>query len=389
MNKRAIIIVLDSVGIGELPDADKYGDKGTDTIGNLYNKIPWFSLPNMEKMGLGNINGINYIPKSDSPTASYAKMAEASHGKDTTTGHWEIAGLQLDKPFSVFPNGFPDEVILKFKELTGYDVLCNKPYSGTEVIKDYGVEHMATKKLIVYTSADSVFQIAAHEDVVPLEELYDICRKARRMLDPYFVGRVIARPFVGNTPQDFKRTSNRRDFSMEPFAPTLLDNVKAAGLEVAAVGKIEDIYASKGVTKSVHTVSNSDGIDKTIDYLKTTASGLIFTNLVDFDMLYGHRNDAPGYAKALMEFDKRLPEILNLLKKDDLLFITADHGCDPFFTKSTDHSREYVPLLVYSPSAKCIDLGIRSTFSDLGATAAEFLGVAQCQHGKSFLKEIM
>ena len=389
MNKRAIIIVLDSVGIGELPDADKYGDKGANTIGNLYKNIPGFSLPNMEKMGLGNISGIDYIPKSISPTASFAKMAEASHGKDTTTGHWEIAGLRLDKPFSVFPNGFPNEIIDKFKEITGYDVLCNKPYSGTEVIKDYGIEHMTTKRLIVYTSADSVFQIAAHEEVVPLEELYDICRKARKMLDPYFVGRVIARPFVGNTPQDFKRTPNRRDFSLEPFSPTLLDNVKAEGLEVAAVGKIEDIYAAKGITQSVHTVSNADGINKTIDYLKTVKSGLIFTNLVDFDMLYGHRNDANGYANALIEFDNRLPEILSLIGENDLLFITADHGCDPFFTESTDHSREYVPLLVYSPSAKCTDLGIRNTFSDLGATAAEFLNAAKCQHGKSFLNEIM
>lgn len=389
MSRRAVIIVLDSVGIGYLPDAYLYGDEGADTIGHLYRDIEGFSLPNMEKMGLGNIAGVDYAAKEDHPTGSYGKMAEQSKGKDTTTGHWEIAGLRLTEPFATYPEGFPDEIIDEFKKVTGYDVLVNRPYSGTEIIKDYGVEHMNTKKLIVYTSADSVFQIAAHEDVIPLEELYDVCRKTRKILDKYQVGRVIARPFVGDSPENFTRTPNRRDFSMEPSGTTMLDLIKEKGLTVAAVGKIEDIYAGAGVTDAVHTVSNDDGLDKCLDYMDSVKEGLIFVNLVDFDALYGHRNNAPGYAEALRNVDNRLPEITSKMTGEDVLIITADHGCDPTMTSSTDHSREYVPLLVYTPNGKNVDLGIRDTYSDIAATVCEYLGTGAPQYGTSFLKEIL
>lgn len=389
MDKRVILIVLDSVGIGELPDAEKYNDKGADTIGNLYKNISEFSLPNMEKLGLGHIDGINYINSVEQPIGAYAKIAEASIGKDTTTGHWEIAGLILDEPFNVFPNGFTEEIINEFKNATGYDILCNKPYSGTEVIKDFGIEHINTRKLIVYTSADSVFQIAAHEEVIALDELYRICSIARELLNKYNVGRVIARPFIGNSPDDFKRTSNRKDFSMQPNADTLLDIVKNAGLSVAAVGKISDIFANCGITESIHTKSNEDGINETLNYMKSVNSGLIFSNLVDFDMLYGHRNDPKGYADALKYFDSRLNEIISALNDNDILIITADHGCDPYFTQSTDHTREYVPLLMYSKNIKPTNLGIRNTFSDIGATISDYLGLTPTKCGKSFLNEIM
>ena len=387
--RRVILIVLDSVGIGYLPDAHLYGDEFSDTIGHLYQNVEGFRLPNLEKMGLGNIRGVSFDAKEASPCACYGKMAEASRGKDTTTGHWEIAGLRLTEPFNVFPDGFPPKILKEFTERTGYGVLCNLPYSGTEVIKDYGMQHLSTGKLIVYTSADSVFQIAAHEEKVPLEELYRVCTEARKILDPYQVGRVIARPFIGTDPTTFKRTPNRRDFSMLPSSDTMLDHIKDMGLTVAAVGKIEDIFAGKGVTKAVHTVSNSDGIDKTLDYMRQVDDGIIFTNLVDFDMLYGHRNDKEGYANALREFDSRLPEITSLMRSEDILMITADHGCDPCMIESTDHSREYVPIIAYKRDGKHTDLGIRDTYSDIAATVCEYLGTEKPMYGTSFLSDII
>lgn len=386
MDKRIILIVIDSVGVGELPDADKFGDEGSDTVGHLYSGIKDFSLPNMEKLGLRNIDGISFF-KDCSPVGAYGKMAEISPGKDTTTGHWEIAGLRLPSPFNVFPDGFPDEIIDKFREKTGYDILCNKPASGTEIIKELGVEHMNTKKLIVYTSADSVFQIAAHEDVVPVEELYDICRKAREILDEYYVSRVIARPFVGTSPENFERTSNRRDFSYYPIGKTVLNLLDENGITVAAVGKIEDIFAGSGITMAVHIESNNDGVDKTVEYMNSVEKGLIFTNLVDFDSKYGHRNNPQGYADCLKEFDGRLPEVIENLRDNDILIITADHGCDPT-TESTDHSREYVPLLVYKNGIIPTNLGVRKTYADIAATIAEYFGLSYETPGESFLGEI-
>ena len=388
MKKRVILIVLDSVGIGEMPDAAKYGDAGSNTLKHIYENIPNFSLPHLEKLGLGSAQGVDFIPKADKPAGAYGKMAEKSPGKDTSTGHWEMGGIILDQPFRTFPNGFDAEIIEKFTKETGYGILCNKPISGTEVIRQLGEEHMKTKKLIVYTSADSVFQIAAHEEIVPLAELYEICGKARKILDPYYVSRVIARPFVGSCAEDFTRTPNRRDFAMKPFEETILDRLKAAGYEVAGVGKIEDIFAGVGLTRAVHTASNMDGVDKTLEYMKEVDEGLIFTNLVDFDMLYGHRNNVAGYGEALKEFDCRLPEIISALREDDLLLITADHGCDPC-TASTDHSREFVPLLAYGKGMTPRDLGIRETFADLAATIADYFGLSPMKNGKSFYPEIL
>ena len=388
MKKRVILIVLDSVGIGEMPDADKYGDKGSNTLKHIYENIANFSLSYLEKMGLGNIDGVDTIPKSIDPIAAYGKMAEKSDGKDTTTGHWEMSGIILDQAFRTFPNGFDDIIMDEFTSQTGYGYLCNQAMSGTEVIKIYGEEHIETKKLIVYTSADSVFQIAAHESVIPLDELYSICETTRKILNKYNVSRVIARPFIGDTPETYKRTPNRRDFAMAPYEKTMLDTIKDVGLEVAGVGKIEDIFAGKGLTKAVHTVSNLDGIEKTIEYMNNTKSGLIFTNLVDFDMLYGHRNNIPGEANALIEFDESLPLIIDNMQEEDILMITADHGCDPS-TISTDHSREYVPLLVYGKKIKPVNLGIRASFSDLGQTIVDYLGVEELKNGESFLSEIL
>lgn len=382
-NKRIILIVIDSVGVGELPDAKNFGDEGSDTVGCLYKTIENFSLPNMEKLGLRNIDGVSFHERSEA-VGCYGKMAEISPGKDTTTGHWEIAGLKLPSPFNVYPEGFPDEIIDRFKAETGYDILCNKPASGTEIIKELGEEHMRTKKLIVYTSADSVFQIAAHEDVVPVDELYEICKKARNILDEYYVSRVIARPFIGETPDNFERTANRRDFSYYPIGDTIMNVLAGNGYPVAAVGKIEDIFAGSGVTQSVHTQSNNDGVDKTIEYMKTVPTGLIFTNLVDFDSKYGHRNNPQGYADCLKEFDGRVPELMENLREGDILIITADHGCDPT-TPSTDHSREYVPLLVYYDGITPKNLGVRKTYADVAATIAEYFGIEYDCPGESFL----
>jgi len=386
--KRVIIIVMDSVGMGELPDADKYGDQGSNTLGNIARAVAGFSLPNLQKLGLGNIDGMaGYMPAS-SPMGCFGKMAERSAGKDTTTGHWELAGITLNKPFPLYPHGFPQDVVERFEKAIGVKTLGNYPASGTVIISELGQQHVKTGYPIIYTSADSVFQIAAHEEVIPLDRLYEICMTAREILTgEHAVGRVIARPFVGSD-GNFTRTSNRRDFSLEPPGKTLLDHVKEAGMEVKAVGKIEDIYAGRGITEAVHISGNMDGVDKTLEFMQRRFDGLIFTNLVDFDMHFGHRNDPEGYARALKEFDDRLPEILHELDEQDILFITADHGCDPT-TGSTDHSREYVPLLAYGKrigSGK--NLGIRSTFSDLAQTAAEILGVAGDFDAVSFYNEI-
>jgi phosphopentomutase len=376
------------VGMGELPDAEKYGDRGSNTLSNIALNVKDFSLPNLQDLGLGNIDSIKAIEKANTPKGCFGRMAEKSAGKDTTTGHWEISGIILDKPFPVYPQGFPKEIIDAFEKAIGTKVIGNIAASGTEIIKMLGDEHVKTGYPIVYTSADSVFQIAAHEDVISIEKLYDMCSKARAILSgEHAVGRVIARPFIGSN-GEYKRTARRKDFSLEPIGKTVLDYAKEKGYDVKAVGKIEDIFSNRGITHSVHTHSNSDGVDKTLEYLEENFEGIVFTNLVDFDMVYGHRNDVEGYAKALMEFDKRLPEIINALKDDDILFITADHGCDPT-TESTDHSREYVPLLVYGKNLKQnVNLGTRSSFCDIAATIANYLGISEELPGKSFLDEI-
>jgi phosphopentomutase len=344
--KRIILIILDSVGIGELPDSEQYGDKGSDTLGSIYKNVKNFSLKNMENLGLRSIRDTSIFSSEIIPHATYGKMNEVSKGKDTTTGHWEIAGIHLNKPFPVYPDGFPENIIKEFENKTGRKILGNIVASGTEIIKRLGLEHVKTGYPIVYTSADSVFQIAAHEDIIPVKELYKMCETARAILTgENSVGRVIARPFTGNEGK-YVRTTRRHDYSLSPTGKTVLDYLKENSYKVKGVGKIIDIFNNKGITDSVHTESNIDGIQKTLKYMDEDFEGLVFSNLVDFDMKYGHRNDIEGYASALKEFDDNLPIIKNKLKKDDILIITADHGCDPS-TESTDHSREYVPLLVY------------------------------------------
>ena len=382
--KRVFLIVLDSVGIGAMEDAADFGDAGTNTLHSAA-KGTCFHMPNMKQLGLFNIDGIDWTDGVKEPKAVYGRMKEASRGKDTTIGHWEIAGLISRKPLPVYPEGFPEEVLNAFSEMTGRGVLCNKPYSGTEVIKDYGDEHVKTGKLIVYTSADSVFQIAAHEDVVPVETLYEYCRMARKLLSgKHSVGRVIARPFIGQS-GNYQRTPKRHDFSLEPPGETMLDAIKRAGKEVIGVGKIKDIFAGRGITSYVYTKGNGEGIERTLEYLDQEFEGLCFINLVDYDMLYGHRNDIEGYARALSEFDDALPFILAKLREDDLLMITADHGCDPGYIVSTDHSREYTPLILYGKSIKPANLGTRDTFADIGATVLEYLGIKGDIAGKSVL----
>lgn len=386
--KRVFLIVLDSVGIGEMPDAADYGDAGSNTVkACFYNKN--FNMPNMKKMGLFNIDGMDYEESEKSPIASFARMKEVSKGKDTIIGHWEIAGIESKKPLPTYPNGFPNEVIEEFKRRTGRDILCNKPYSGTEVIKKYGKESVETGKLIVYTSADSVFQIAAHEDVVPIEKLYEYCKIAREILkDDNAVGRVIARPFIGEYP-NYTRTSNRHDFALAPSEKTILDFIKESGKDVIAVGKISDIFAGNGVTEKILTKGNEDGINKTLEIMDRDFEGLCFVNLVDFDMLYGHRNNVDGYAEALSFFDKSLEKILKKLRDDDILIITADHGCDPT-TASTDHSREYTPMIIYGKNIKNgINLHTRVGFYDTGATVLDYLKIDEKIRGKSFLKEVI
>lgn len=383
--KRVFLIVLDSFGIGELPDAADYGDKGTNTLKSI-SKSKFFNMKNMKEMGFNNIDGIDFLEGVDNPTATVARLKEVSRGKDTTIGHWEIAGVQSERPLPTYPDGFPKEVLDEFTKLTGHGVLCNKPYSGTVVINEYGDEHVKTGDVIVYTSADSVFQIAAHEDVVPLEELYDMCRKARKMLvGEHGVGRVIARPFVGEGNGNYTRTSHRHDFSIEPPKVTMLDQLKAAGKDVLAIGKINDIFAGKGITEYVYTSGNPDGIDRTIEWMDKDFDGLCFINLVDTDMLYGHRNDVDGYAKAIAYFDEKLPEIVAKLRDDDILMITADHGCDPGYTVSTDHSREHVFFVMYGKNVEPKNLGTRDTFADIAATVLDYHGITPEFDGKSML----
>lgn len=385
---RVFLIVLDSVGIGELPDADKYGDVGSNTLKACFNSGK-LNIPNMQKLGMFNIDGNDYGGKCDNPTGSYARMTEMSRGKDTTIGHWEIAGIISEKPLPTYPDGFPKELIDEFEKKTGRKVLCNKPYSGTQVLLDYGREHEETGALIVYTSADSVWQIAAHEEVVPVEKLYEYCQIARDMLNgEHNVGRVIARPFVGKYP-DYTRTSNRHDFSLEPPKDTFLDEIKKSGLSTIAVGKINDIFAGKGISEFVRTKSNSDGMAKSMEYLKKDFKGICFINLVDFDMVYGHRNNVEGYTQALNTVDKELGDFLAGMRENDVLMITADHGCDPS-TPSTDHSREYTPLIVTGKNIKeNVNLGTRKTFADIGKTVCELLGVSSNIAGESFAKEIL
>ncbi len=382
--KRIFLIVLDSFGIGEMEDAESYGDKGTNTLQSV-SASPEFAMPNMGALGLFNLDGVSCGEKAAAPTARIARMKEASKGKDTTIGHWEIAGILSKKPLPTYPEGFPKDVLDAFSRATGRGVLCNKPYSGTEVIQAYGDEHMRTGDLIVYTSADSVFQIAAHEDVVQVETLYDYCRKAREILQgEHGVGRVIARPFTG-TSGNYTRTPRRHDFSLLPPSVTMLDQLKDAGKAVISVGKIKDIFAGKGITEAVYTKGNEEGIAQTISYLEKDFEGLCFVNLVDYDMLYGHRNDVDGYARALTYFDGKLPEILDRLRAEDILMLTADHGCDPGYKVSTDHSREHTPFLMYGRHVTPENLGTRETFADIGATVLDYFGIKPEFAGTSML----
>ncbi|MTI68307.1 MAG: phosphopentomutase [Firmicutes bacterium] len=386
---RVTLIVLDSVGIGELPDAKEYGDEGSNTLNNIVKATGDLKIPNLVKLGIGNIDGVNKVNKTNKALGAYGRSKEKSAGKDTTTGHWEIAGILMDKPFPTYPNGFPKEVIDKFEKAIETKILGNKPASGTKIIEELGNKHIETGYPIVYTSADSVFQIAAHEDVIPVKKLYEMCEVAREILKgKHGVGRVIARPFIGEA-GNFKRTSRRHDYSLKPKHETMLDSIKNKNYEVKAVGKIVDIYSGQGITQSVHTENNMDGVDQTIKYMKESFNGLIFTNLVDFDMKYGHRNNPKGYGQALENFDKRLPEIMENLREDEVLIITADHGCDPT-TESTDHSREYIPILIYGKAIKAdTNIGTRETFSDIGATVVDMLNAKEIKNGKSFLKNIL
>jgi phosphopentomutase len=386
--RRIAFIVLDSVGIGELPDAARFGDEGANTLGHIAERVPGFQLPHLQKLGLGNISPLAHVEPAERPAAFYGKMAEVSVGKDTMTGHWELMGLNVTIPFQTYPQGFPQELIRKFEEATGRAVIGNKPASGTEIIAELGEEQMRTGAWIVYTSADSVLQIAAHEEIIPLEELYRGCRIARELtLGEYAVGRVIARPYVGK-PGDFKRTPNRHDYAVKPTAPTVMNRLKDAGLDCIAIGKINDIFSGEGVTAAYPTKSNAHGVEETIRVMGEPFHGMAFVNLVDFDSLYGHRRDPEGYARALMEFDAALPRLMETFGPDDLLILTADHGNDPVHA-GTDHTREYVPLLVWSPRfTKTGSLGVRSTFADAGATVADNFAVAMPEHGTSFLREL-
>ena len=387
--KRIFLIVLDSFGIGAMPDSASFGDVGVNTLAACATSGK-LNIPNMIAAGLGNIDGVSCLPKTDAPAGAFARLQEASMGKDTTIGHWEIAGVISPDPLPTYPNGFPRDVLDAFTEATGRGVLCNLPYSGTDVIRDYGQEQIDTGKWIVYTSADSVFQVAANEEHIPLQELYDACHKARQILrGKHGVGRVIARPYVGNSVDGFKRTSNRHDYSLEPPRSTMLDAIKAAGLDSIAVGKIHDIFAGYGDTEYVYNKSNANGMEHTSHYAARDFHGLCFVNLVDFDMVYGHRRDIDGYANALTEFDAWLGGFLPALGEDDLVMITADHGCDPAYTATTDHTREYVPLLILGKAVKPGSLGTRKSFADIAATVTELLGVDYDTPGQSFAKEIL
>ncbi|CQR48440.1 Phosphopentomutase [Paraliobacillus sp. PM-2] len=387
--KRVFVIVMDSVGIGEAPDAAKFDDVGADTLGHIAEAMNGLDMPTIGELGLSNIREIQGIEKSSQPLAHFTKMQEASNGKDTMTGHWEIMGLYIDQPFQTFPDGFPDDLLQQLEEKTGRKIIGNKPASGTEIIKELGQEHMETGALIVYTSADSVLQIAAHEDIIPIEEQYEICETARALTknDKYMIGRIIARPFIGE-PGAFERTSNRHDYALKPFGRTVMNEMKDSGYDVVALGKISDIYDGEGVTEAIRTKDNDDGMEKFIQSMDKDFKGLNFLNLVDFDAKYGHRRDPEGYGKALETFDQRLPEVLNKLKEDDLLIITADHGNDPVH-HGTDHTREYVPLLVHHKGITVgEELSIRKTFADIGATIADNFEIEMPEHGTSFLKDI-
>lgn len=385
--KRLFLVVLDSYGIGALPDAELFGDKGCNTLASIV-KSPAYDTPNLRRLGLFNIEGVDCKEGVSNPQGSYGRMKEVSMGKDTTTGHWEIAGVISKNPMPTYPQGFPEEVLKPFSRQTGRGILCNKPYSGTEVIRDYGEEHLRTGKLIVYTSADSVFQIAAHEALIPPERLYEYCRIARGILKgKHGVGRVIARPFTGEFP-NFERTGNRHDFSLEPKGDTMLDILQKHKIETWAVGKIFDIFAGRGIGKNVSIAGNRDGMEKTMEIQKTSFRGLCFVNLVDFDMIYGHRNDVEGYAKAATEFDAQLGEFLEHMQPEDVLMITADHGCDPG-APGTDHTREYVPVLAYGQGVKKgVSVGTRSSFADMGATVLDMFGIQGGLEGSSFWEMI-
>ena len=387
--KRIFLFVLDSCGVGTAPDAELFGDVGADTLRSCATSAK-LHIPNLIAAGLGNMDGIDYLPKTENPTGAVVRLQEQSMGKDTTIGHWEIAGLVSPEPLPTYPNGFPEEVLKPFEEATGRGCILNLPYSGTDAIRDYGEEQMKTGKWIVYTSADSVFQVAANEEVIPLEELYEACHIAREQLQgKHGVGRVIARPFIGDPQRGFSRTSNRHDYSLLPPAPTMMDAIKAAGLSSIAVGKIHDIFAGQGDTEYVYNKSNTNGMEHAWNYADKDFTGLCFVNLVDFDMVYGHRRDIDGYAEALTEFDTWLGKFMEKLGDEDLVMITADHGCDPGFTKTTDHTREYVPLVILGKGVKKVNLGTRSSFADIAATVTELLGVEYETPGRSFAKEVV
>lgn len=386
-NRKIFLIVLDSYGIGALPDAADFGDEGSNTLKTI-TASKAYDTPNMKKLGLFNIDGVDWMKKEESPAGAYGRMKERSRGKDTTIGHWEIAGVVSPKPLPVYPNGFPEEILEKFREATGREVLCNLPYSGTDVIRDYGEEHMKTGALIVYTSADSVFQIAAHEEIVPVEELYRYCEIAREILcGEHGVGRVIARPFIGEAP-NFQRTANRHDFSLLPPRDTMLDAILEAGYDTYGIGKIYDIFAGKGIAHTQRIQNNVDGMEKTLEMQEKDFKGLCFVNLVDFDMMYGHRNDIEGYANAATVFDRQLKTFLERMRPEDILMITADHGCDPGF-RGTDHSREHTPLLICGEDIKeNVNLGTRETFADIAATVLDLLHVENNTDGTS-MKELI
>ncbi|MDK2563188.1 phosphopentomutase [Romboutsia sedimentorum] len=386
---RVIWMVIDSVGIGQLPDSKKFGDEGVNTLGNIVRSFTDIKIPNLKKLGIGNINEVDFMESEKNPIAAFGKCSEVSQGKDTTTGHWEMTGVLVETPFKTFENGFPKEIIDEFEKRTGRKVVGNKPSSGTTILDEYGEHQMETGDVIVYTSADSVFQIAAHEEIIPLDELYKMCKIAREiMMGDNAVARIIARPYIGKKKGEFSRTSNRRDYSLNPFEPTVLDNIKQSGLDVIGVGKIEDIFNGQGITEAIHTKDNMDGVDETINYIKKDNKGLIFTNLVDFDSKYGHRRDTKGYKEALEEFDARIPQIIEAMNDNDVLIINADHGNDPTY-KGTDHTREYIPLLVYGKNIKQgVNLGIRNSFADIGATVTDILNVEMPKNGISFKDEM-
>ncbi len=387
--RRICVIVLDSAGIGELPDAGRFGDNGADTWGHIAARVEGFQVPNMQKLGLGNIASLPAVPPVDRPLASFGKMAEVSVGKDTMTGHWELMGLKVEIPFQTYPHGFPAKLLQAFEQQTGRRVIGNKAASGTDIVAELGEEQMKTGAWIVYTSADSVFQIAAHEKVIPLDELYQACKIARRLTlaDEFAVGRVIARPYIGE-PGQFTRTANRHDYAVKPPQPTVMNQLKDAGLDCIAIGKINDIFSGEGVTAAYPTKSNQDGVERTIAVMSEAFSGLAFTNLVDFDSLYGHRRNPQGYAQALMDFDAMLPGIMDKIGEDDLLILTADHGNDPYYG-GTDHTREYVPVLAWNPLLSGKPLGVRSTFADLAATIANNFALPGTENGVSFLHQLI